>query len=172
MYASEPLITVVGNVAGPPRLRTTPAGVPVADFRIAATPRRHDRAAGTWSDGETLWFGVTAWRALGEHCAGSLKKGDRVVVQGRLTTRTWETEDGERRSSLEVDAGSVGLELTRAMATSVRPAQLVPDQDPWAVGGHDAGEAAPEAGERDAGQPDAGQSDLELDEQRHRVVAV
>ncbi len=131
----EPLITVVGNVAGPPRHRTTPAGVPVADFRIAATPRRLDRAANTWGDGETLWFGVTVWRALADHCATSLKKGDRVVVAGRLTTRSWEVEGGERRSGLEVDATSVGLELSRGDAAYVRPAQLVTDQDPWVSSG-------------------------------------
>lgn len=131
----EPLITVVGNVAGPARQRTTPAGITVADFRIAATPRRLDRAAGTWGDGETIWFGVTTWRALAEHCASSLKKGDRVVVTGRLTTRSWEVEGGERRSGLEVDATSVGLELSRGGAAYVKPPQLVTDQDPWVSSG-------------------------------------
>ena len=167
MNVSEPLITVVGNVAGPPRQRTTPAGVPVADFRIAATPRRQDRAAGTWSDGETMWFGVTAWRALGEHCATSLKKGDRVVVQGRLTTRVWETEGGERRSSLEVEASSVGLELSRAAATSVRPAQQPPEQDPWADGGpvDAAAGLGAASGAGPAPEPE------EADEERARAVA-
>jgi len=145
----EPLITVVGNVAGPPRQRTTPAGVTVADFRIAATPRRPDRAAGTWADGETIWFGVTAWRALGEHCAASLNKGDRVVVTGRLTTRSWEVEGGERRSGLEVDATSVGLELSRGSAAYLRPPQLTPDQDPWVS----SGQVDPLTGEVLAGEP-------------------
>ena len=131
----EPLITVVGNVAGPPRQRTTASGVPVADFRIAATPRKPDKATGTWSDGETIWFGVTAWRALGEHCAVSLKKGDRVVVTGRLTTRSWEVEGGERRSGLEVDATTVGLELSRGSAASLRPPALQPGEDPWISSG-------------------------------------
>lgn len=131
----EPLITVVGNVAAPPKQRTTPSGVSVADFRIAATPRRPDRATGTWSDGETIWFGVTAWKALAEHCASSLKKGDRVVVTGRLTTRSWEVEGGERRSGLEVDASSVGLELSRGSAAYVRPATLVVGPDPWVSSG-------------------------------------
>ena len=131
----EPLITVVGNVAGPPRQRVTPAGVVVADFRIAATPRRLDRAANTWGDGETLWFGVTAWRALAEHCTSSLKKGDRVVVTGRLTTRSWEVEGGERRSGLEVDATSVGLELSRGSASYVKAPTLVTDEDPWVSSG-------------------------------------
>ena len=132
---NEPHITVVGHVAGPPRQRTTPTGLTVADFRIAATPRRQDKLAGTWTDGETLWFGVTAWRTLGEHCATSLKKGDRVVVTGRLTTRSWEAEGGERRSNLEVEASSVGLELSRGNAAYVRPPQLVVDSDPWLSNG-------------------------------------
>ena len=131
----EPLLTVVGNVAGPPRQRTTPAGVSVADFRIAATPRQKDKAAGTWADGETIWFGVTAWRALAEHCAASLKKGDRVVVTGRLTTRSWEAENGERRSGLEVEASSVGLDLSRGSASYVRSATLVVNEDPAVLSG-------------------------------------
>lgn len=131
----EPLITVIGNVAGPPRQRTTPTGVTVADFRIAATPRRQDRGTGSWSDGETLWFGVTAWRALGEHCASSLKKGDRVVISGRLSSRSSEAEGGERRSNLEVEATSVGLELSRGTAAYARAPQPVTDTDPWLSSG-------------------------------------
>lgn len=140
---NEPHITVVGNVAGPPRSRTTPAGVPVADFRVAATPRRLDRATDTWGDGETIWFGVTTWRSLAEHCAVSLNKGDRVVVTGRLTTRSWEVEGGERRAGLEVDATSVGLDLAKAAAAYQRPATFVTDQDPWV----DSGQVDPVTGE-------------------------
>jgi single-strand DNA-binding protein len=132
----EPHVTVVGNVAAPPRLRTTQQGVPVADFRVAATPRVKDRTTGEWGDGETLWFGVTAWRALGEHAAASLAKGDRVVVTGRLTSRSWEVEGGEKRSGLEVEASSVGLELSRGTATYVRGAAPAADEDPWASSGH------------------------------------
>ncbi len=131
----EPHLTVIGNVAGPPRSRVTPQGVHVADFRIAATPRRLDRHAGAWNDGETLWFGVTVWRSLADHCASSLGKGDRVVVTGRLTTRSWEVEGGERRSGLEIEATSVGLELSRAAAAYVRPGVLVPHEDPWVSSG-------------------------------------
>ena len=143
----EPLITVVGNVAGPARQRTTPAGVQVADFRIAATPRRQDKAAGTWTDGETMWFGVNVWRSLAEHCTASLKKGDRVVVTGRLTTRSWEVEGGERRHGLEIEASSVGLDLGRGVAAYVKPATLVVGEDPWVSSGRvDAltGEVLPE----------------------------
>ena len=125
----EPLITVIGNVAGPAQSRTTPAGVSVAEFRVAATPRRVDKATGQWTDGETLWFGVTAWRGLAEHCASSLKKGDRVVLTGRLSTRTWVADTGERRAALEVEATSVGLDLSRGTASYVKAAVLVPGDD-------------------------------------------
>ena len=148
----EPYLTVVGNVAGPPRLRTTPAGVSVADFRIASTPRRHDRAEGTWSDGETIWFGVTAWRGLAEHVAGSLHKGDKVVVAGRLTTRSWEVEGGERRSGLELEAAHVGLDLSRGAAGYVKPGRLVVDEDPWIS----SGQVDRETGEVLAREPDGG----------------
>lgn len=129
----EPLITVAGNVAGPPRHRTTPGGVAVADFRIAATPRRLDRATAQWGDGETIWFGVTTWRSLADHCAASIGKGDRVVVTGRLTTRSYEVEGGERRTGLEVDATSVGLDLSKGTATYVKVPPLQTDADPWAA---------------------------------------
>ena len=132
---NEPHLTVVGHVAGPPRLRTTAAGVSVADFRIASTPRRQDRSDGSWSDGETIWFGVSVWRGLAEHVAGSLKKGDKVVVSGRLTTRSWEVEGGERRTGLELDAAHVGLDLSRGPAAYVKPGRLDPTEDPWISSG-------------------------------------
>jgi single-strand DNA-binding protein len=125
----EPHITVVGHVAAAPRFRLTPAGISVADFRVAVTPRRRD-AEGAWSDRETIWFSVTAWRQLAEHCSDSLKKGDRAVVTGRLQTSTWETEQGERRSNLEIVAESVGLELSRGNASYVKAPTLVTTEDP------------------------------------------
>lgn len=149
----EPTVTVVGNVAAPPRQRTTPNGVAVADFRIAATPRKLDRASGTWSDGETTWFGVTAWRSLGEHCAASLHRGDRVVVSGRLSTRSWDGEGGERRTGLEIDATSVGLELSRGAAGYLRQEPLQTDRDEaWASSGR----VDPLTGEVQAALPEEG----------------
>ena len=128
-----PQITVVGHLARPPRARTLAGGTVVADFRIATTPRRLDKATGQWSDLETLWFGVTCWRALAEHAALSLKKGDRVVVTGRLTTRSWRTEQGEDRSGLEIDAISVGLDLARGPVTQIRVERVhaSSDEEPW-----------------------------------------
>ena len=128
----EPLITVTGNVAVVPALRELGSGTRVASFRLAHTPRRQDKATGEWSDGTTLWFGVTCWRSLAEHSAQSLKPGDRVVVSGRLSARTWTTTDGEERSGLEIDAASVGFDLTRTAAAVVRPAPLTLTRDPGA----------------------------------------
>lgn len=116
---NEPQITLSGNVAAAPALRLA-AGTPVTSFRVGATPRRYDKATGTWSDGETLWFTVTAWRALAEHCVASLVKGDKVVVSGRLTQRTWTADDGSSRPGLELDAASIGIDLSRSNALSIR----------------------------------------------------
>ncbi len=99
----EPNITIVGNVARVPKLRTVAGGAFVADFRLAATPRRLDKSTGDWLDGQTLWFGVTCWRSLAENVSASLHSGDRVVVTGRLATRSWKGEDGVERQGLEVE---------------------------------------------------------------------
>jgi len=115
-----PQITVVGHLAWPPRSRTLAGGTVVADFRIGTTPRRFDKSSGQWSDLETLWFGVTCWRDLAEHATTSLKKGDRVVVTGRLSTKSWTTKEGEQRSGLEIDASSVGLDLARGPVSQTR----------------------------------------------------
>lgn len=116
---NEPHITLTGNVGAPPTLRMA-AGTPVTSFRIGATPRRLDKATDTWSDAETLWFTVTAWRGLAEHCVSSLVKGDKVVVTGKLTQRTWTGDDGSARAGLEIDAASVGLDLSRSSAVATR----------------------------------------------------
>jgi single-strand DNA-binding protein len=116
---NEPQITLSGNVAASPMLRMA-AGTPVTSFRIGATPRRYDKATDTWTDAETLWFTVTAWRALAEHCVTSLVKGDKVVVTGKLTQSTWTGDDGKPRAGLQVDAASVGLDLSRSSAVATR----------------------------------------------------
>lgn len=130
-----PQITVVGHLAWPPRARTLAGGTVVSDFRIATTPSRLDKTTGQWTDLETLWFGVTCWRTLAEHCASSLKKGDRVVVTGRLSWRTWKNDQGEERSGLEIDASSVGLDLSRGPVTQTRVERSsgAAHDDPWAA---------------------------------------
>jgi single-strand DNA-binding protein len=128
----EPFITVVGNVGAPPRTRVLASGAVVTDFRIASTPRRVDKATGSWSDGETIWFGVSCWRLLAENVASSLRTGDRVVVTGHLRAHTWKTEQGEDRSGLEVDAQTVGFDLSRGKAVQERSVPLVVSTDPGA----------------------------------------
>ena len=131
----EPQITVIGNVARPPKLRTVASGALVADFRLACTPRRQDKASGEWADGETLWFGITCWRTLADNTAASLTTGDRVVVTGRLATRSWKGDDGVERSSLEIEASSIGLDLARGTATLQRTARGSAADDTWASTG-------------------------------------
>ena len=130
----EPTITVTGNVAAVPALRELSSGVRVAGFRLANTPRQVDKSTGEWRDGVTTWFGVTCWRGLAEHTAQSLKTGDRVVVTGRLRTRTWRGADGEERSSLEIDAATVGFDLGRTSALATRPVPPTLTQDPGEQG--------------------------------------
>ncbi|MFC5667594.1 single-stranded DNA-binding protein [Kitasatospora misakiensis] len=108
-------VTVIGNVATEVTYTQTPAGVPVANFRLASTERRYDRARDGWVDGETQWLTVTAWRALAGHLIGSLSKGDPVVVSGRLRVREW-AEGEAKRSRVEIDARWVGHDLSRGTA--------------------------------------------------------
>ena len=89
-------VTVVGNVVAEPRSAQTRDGHPVASFRLASTPRRFDRASGEWRDGETMFIGVTCWRALAENVLLSLKKGSAVIVMGKMSIRPYETKDGDR----------------------------------------------------------------------------
>lgn len=150
----EPQITLTGNVAFPPKLRTVGSGVPVADFRLACTPRRQDRATGEWSDGPTLWFGVTCWKQLAEHAAASLGKGDRVVVTGRLALRVWSGDDGVERSSYEIEASSLGVDLSRAKVTVERPTRSTAADDVWNSTGEvaDDGRVRMERAEEQSGQ--------------------
>lgn len=126
----EPVITVSGNVGGMPRTRVVASGSVVTDFRIANTPRDVDKATGQWSDGQTVWFGVSCWRNLAENVAASVKTGDRVVVTGRLRAHTWKTEQGEERSSLEIKAQTIGFDLSRGKAVQERSVPLSMTVDP------------------------------------------
>ncbi|MET8701555.1 single-stranded DNA-binding protein [Kitasatospora sp. NPDC004723] len=112
---NETQVTVIGNVATEVTYAQTPGGVPVANFRLASTERRYDRARDGWVDGETQWVTVTAWRALAGHLIDSLAKGDPVVVSGRLRVREW-SEGEVKRSRVEIDARSVGHDLSRGTA--------------------------------------------------------
>ncbi len=109
---NETLVTMLGNVASVVSYTQTTGGVPVANFRLVATERRYDRTKGEWVDGDTHWVTVVAWRWLAANLVSSLSKGDPVVVSGRLRVREWE-EGERRRSSVEIDARSVGHDLSR-----------------------------------------------------------
>ncbi len=128
---NEPQITLTGNVAFAPKLRTVASGTSVADFRLACTPRRQDRTTGEWTDGQTLWFGVTCWKALAENAAASLGKGDRVVVSGRLAMRVWTGDDGVERSSYEIEASSLGVDLHRAKVAVERSTRSTAAEEVW-----------------------------------------
>ena len=122
---NETLVTVVGNLVDDPRLRTTESGVEVTSFRVASTARRLDRDANRWVDYGQLFLGVSCWRMLGVNVVASLRKGDPVVVSGRLFTRQYE-RDGQLRSSYEMDAVAVGPDLARGTATFQRTRSSVP----------------------------------------------
>ena len=114
--AGETVITVVGNLTADPELRFTPSGAAVASFTVASTPRTFDRQANEWKDGETLFMRCSVWREAAENVAESLTKGTRVIVQGRLVQRSFETREGEKRTVVELQVDEVGPSLTRATA--------------------------------------------------------
>ena len=114
--AGETVITVVGNLTSDPELRFTPNGAAVANFTVASTPRMFDRQSNEFKDGETLFLRCSVWREMGENVAESLQRGTRVVVQGRLKSRSFETKEGEKRTVMELDVDEVGPSLRRATA--------------------------------------------------------
>jgi len=113
---NDTTITIIGNLVDSPELRFTPAGVAVAKFRIASTPRYRDSRSGEWKDGDSLFLTCQAWRQLAEHIAESLEKGMRAIVTGRLRQRTYETKEGERRTVYELEVDAAGPDLSRATA--------------------------------------------------------
>jgi len=118
--AGETVITVVGNLVDDPELRFTPSGAAVANFRIASTPRTLDRQTNEWKDGDALFLSCSVWRQAAENVAESLQRGMRVVVQGRLKSRQYETREGEKRTVFEIDVEEVGPSLKYATAKVTR----------------------------------------------------
>jgi single-strand DNA-binding protein len=121
--AGETNITVVGNLVDDPELRFTPSGAAVANFRIASTPRTFDRQTNEWKDGDTLFLSCAVWRQAAENVAESLQRGMRVIVQGRLKSRQYETREGEKRTVFEIDVEEVGPSLKTATAKVTRAAR-------------------------------------------------
>src|ERR1700761_6065555 len=114
--AGETVITVVGNLTADPELRFTPSGAAVASFTIASTPRTFDRNSNEWKDGEALFLRCSIWRQAAENVAESLQRGMRVVAQGRLKQRSFETHEGEKRTVVEMDVDEIGPSLRYATA--------------------------------------------------------
>ncbi|TNY37700.1 single-stranded DNA-binding protein [Thermomonospora catenispora] len=159
MAAGDTQITIVGNLVEDPNLRFTASGQAVASFRVASTPRFFDRQSGEWKDGEPLFLTCNVWRQAAENVAESLTRGMRVIVQGRLKQRSYETREGEKRTVYEVEVDEVGPSLRYATAKVNRtqrqgggfgggfdsggfdgPAAApagggAPPADPWATGG-------------------------------------
>lgn len=121
--AGETVITVVGNLTSDPELRFTNNGAAVAGFTVASTPRFFDRQSGEWKDGEALFLRCSAWREMAENITDSLKKGTRVVVQGRLKQRSYETKEGEKRTVIELDVDEIGPSLRYASANVTKNAR-------------------------------------------------
>jgi len=118
--AGETIITVVGNLTADPELRFTPSGAPVANFTVASTPRTFDRQTQEWKDGDAMFLNCAVWRQAAENVAESLTKGMRVIVQGRLRSRTYETREGEKRTVFEVEVEEIGPALKYATAKVTR----------------------------------------------------
>jgi single-strand DNA-binding protein len=175
--AGETTITVVGNLVDDPELRFTPSGAPVANFRIASTPRTFDRQSNEWKDGDTLFLSCAVWRQAAENVAESLQRGMRVIVQGRLKSRQYETREGEKRTVFEIDVEEVGPSLRNASAKVTKTTrqgggggysgggggysggggQSAPADDPWASpapsqggGGGWGGQSQPQGGGQSA----------------------
>ena len=140
--AGETTITVIGNLVDDPELRFTPSGAPVANFRIASTPRTFDRQTNEWKDGDALFLSCSVWRQAAENVAESLQRGMRVVVQGRLKSRTYETREGEKRTVFEIEVEEVGPSLKYATAKVTRTTRQGGGQG-GNQGGYGGGSSAP-----------------------------
>jgi single-strand DNA-binding protein len=121
--AGDTVITVIGNLTSDPELRWTPSGAAVANFTIASTPRTLDRESQEWKDGEALFLRCSVWRQAAENAAESLTRGSRVVAQGRLKQRSFETKEGEKRSVIELEVDEIGPSLRYATATVAKAAR-------------------------------------------------
>mgnify|MGYP003391170944 CR=1 FL=1 len=149
--AGETTITIVGNLTADPELRFTPSGAAVANFTVASTPRTFDRQSNEWKDGETLFMRCSVWRDAAENVAESLQRGTRVIVSGRLKSRSYETKEGEKRTSIEREVDEIGPSLRDATAQVTRAASARDSsggaprgggqvtEEPWAASAPDAG---------------------------------
>ncbi|MDQ4097337.1 MAG: single-stranded DNA-binding protein [Actinomycetota bacterium] len=158
MAQGDTVITVVGNLTDDPELRFTPSGAAVANFTVASTPRIFNKQSNEWEDGEALFLRCSIWRQAAENVAESLQKGTRVVVQGRLRQRSYETREGEKRTVIELEVDEIGPSLKWATAKVAKVSrgggggysggggaaqQSAPADDPWASPAPQGGGQAP-----------------------------
>lgn len=145
--ANETPITLIGNLVADPILRFTPNGAAVANFTVASTPRTFDRTRNEWVDGDAMFLDCQVWRQYAENVTESLQKGMRVIVSGRLKSRSFETREGQKRTVFEVDVDEVGPALRYATAKVTRtasgggaPQSQQQGSDTWGAGGNTAGD--------------------------------
>ena len=172
--AGETVITIIGNLTGDPELRFTPSGAAVANFTVASTPRTFDKESGGWKDGETLFMRCSIWREAAESVAESLHRGDRVIVVGRLVSRSWDDkETGQKRTVMEMQVDEVGPSLRWATAKVTKGQRSggggggfgggQGQDDPWAGGGGGGqqggwgGQSQGQGGPQQGGQQQGGQ---------------
>lgn len=143
--ANDTVITIIGNCTSEPELRFLPNGAAVANFTIASTPRAFDKQANEWKDGETLFMRCSVWREAAENVTETLQTGMRVIAQGRLKSRSFDTKEGDRRTVMELDVDEIGPSLRFASATVQRQSsgggnsgrqqggqqRQQPQNDPW-----------------------------------------
>lgn len=137
---SKTPITIIGNLTDDPALRFIQSGAAVANFTIASTPRTFDRQANEFRDGETLFMRCSIWRDAAEHVSESLTKGMRVIAQGNLVQRSYETAEGDKRTVVELQVDEIGPSLRYATAQVARkPHQNAggATSNPWATDGGD-----------------------------------
>jgi single-strand DNA-binding protein len=155
MMAGDTTMTICGNLVDDPELRFTPAGQPVARFRIASTPRFLDKGTGEWKDGDSLFLTCNVWRQAAEHVAESLTRGMRVIVTGRLRQRSYETKQGEKRTVYEIEVDDVGPSLKSATCKVTRAQRSSGGNGGGqASGGRGGGEADPWASDSPGGFSD------------------
>lgn len=154
--AGDTYITVVGNLVDDPELRFTPSGAAVANFRIASTPRTFDRQTNEWKDGEGLFLSCSVWRQAAENVAESLQKGMRVIVQGRLVSRSYEDREGQKRTVNEIQVDEVGPSLTWATAKVTRANRSGGGGGGGYGGGGNQGGYGNQGGQQGGGRPAGG----------------
>jgi single-strand DNA-binding protein len=159
MAAGDTQITIAGNLVDDPELRFTPAGQPVARFRVASTPRFRDNSTGEWKDGDSLFLTCNVWRQAAENVAESLTRGMRVIVQGRLRQRSYETKEGEKRTVYEVEVDDVGPSLRNASAKVNRVARSGAGDGGYGGGQRYSGGGRSSGGQREQGGHGGGEPD-------------